>query len=360
MAGIIYSKSAGLNDAKLGKILTPLRVVIEHESDLAKKEDSVLSTLYNVETSNRYAETIQYQDEFGRFTHTKEGGRAENDSLAETFRKAVEHIAFSKEFSITKEMLDDGNGSLTPDMKRAAQLFTRAYYETRTALAVEALANAAANKQTFVFERASVDLTCADKLPLFHKKHLYGSDQSHGRGTQSNALYSKRPADMDISVEEVVEMLEAGSMQIRNMKNENGKVMGYTADTVVIPGNMRKFERAVKQALGSEYNPADSTNAINVQCGNWNLVVLPLWQAAVTEKQKYPMLIMSSAANKALCGNMFFNRIPLSIEDYIDHSTRNWNINGYCRFGIGFPTYKHIVRVESVDSTATVSDADAI
>ena len=358
MAGIIYSKSAGLNDAKLGKILTPLRTVIEHESDMQQKNDNILKALYNVETSNKFGETIQYQDEFGLFSHAPEGARAENDSLVETHRKFVEHISFMKEFTITKEMLDDGHGTLTPDMKRAAQLFTRAYYATRTRLGIDALANAAANKGSFVFNKATVDITCADGLSLFHKQHLYGSKQGHGEGKQSNSLYSKRGTDMDISVEEVLEMLEAGSQQIRNMKDENGEVMGYTGDTVVIPGNARKLERAVKQALGSEYNPADSTNAINVQCGSWNLIVLPQWQ--IKNAAEYPILVMSSEANKNLCGNMFFNRVPLDIEDYIDQSTRNWNINGYCRFGLGFPTYKHIVRVKSVANGTTVSDADLI
>lgn len=358
MAGIIYSKSAGLNDAKLGKILTPLRVVIEHESDLAKKDDKILNALYNVETSSKFGETIQYQDEFGIFEHAPEGSRAANDSLVETRRKFIEHIAFMKEFTITKEMLDDGHSALTPDMKRAAQMFARAYYATRTQLGVAALANASTNAKTFKFGKAKVDITTADELPLFHKAHLYGSKEGHGEGKQSNSLYSKRAASTDISVEEVLEMLEAGAHQIRNMKDENGEIMGYTADTIIIPGNQRKLERAVKQALGSEYNPSDSTNAINVQYGNWNLVVLPQWQAKV--EGEHPILVMSSEANKNLCGNMFFNRVPLDVTDYIDESTRNWNINGYCRFGLGFASYKHICRVKSVASGASVTDSDLI
>ena len=358
MAGIIYSKSAGLNDAKLGKLLTPLRTVIEHESDLCKKDDKILSALYNVETSNKFGETIQYQDEFGLFEYAPEGTRAANDSLVETRKKFIEHIPFMKEFSITAEMLEDGNSQLTPDMKRAAQMFTRAYYATRTHLGISALANAATGAKTFKFNGKEVDITTADELSLFNKNHLYGLKEGHGEGKQSNSLYSKRGADADISVEEVLEMLEAGAHQIRNMKDENGEIMGYTADTIVIAGNQRKLERAVKQALGSEYNPSDATNAINTQYGNWNLIILPQWQ--VKAAGEYPILLMSTEANKNLCGNMFFNRKPLDIIDYIDEATRNWNINGRCRMGIGFPTYKHIVRVKSVANGTSVTDADLI
>ena len=360
MAGIVYSASAGLNDAKLGKLVTPLRAAIEFESDLHKKADELLDVLYNVEKSNRFGETIQYQDEFGTFEHAPEGARAANDSIVETRRKFIEHIPFMKEFTITKQMLDDANWGPSSDMKRRAQLFTRAYYATRIDLATKALVNAVGSTTKITYNGAVVDLTCADGLALFNKNHLYGSEAGHGQGTQSNHLFSKRAASADISVEEVLEMIEAGAMQIRNMKDENGEVTGYTADTIIIPGNLRKLERAVKQALGSEYNPGDSTNAINVQCGNWRLVVLPKWQAKLSDAQEYPMIIQSSEAKRNLDGSMFFNRVDLDIKDYIDEGTRNWNWNGYCRFGLGFPTYKHIVRVKSVASTETPSDADAI
>jgi hypothetical protein len=360
MAGIIFSASAGLNDSKLGKIAEPLRAVIYHESDLNKKSDELLDVLYNVEKSNRFGEAVQYQDEYGTFDYTPEGGRFTNDSIVETRRKFIEHVPFGKTFEITRQMYDDANYGPSSDMKQRAQLFTRAYYATRIDLATKALVNAVGDTTKIVYNGATVDLTCADDLALFNNKHLYGSEAGHGQGVQSNHLFSKRAASADISVEEVLEMIEAGAMQIRNMKDENGEVTGYTADTIIIPGNLRKLERAVKQALGSEYNPSDSTNAINVQCGNWRLIVLPKWQAKLSDAQEYPMIIQSSEAKRNLCGSMFYNRVDLEVDQFVDPHTKSLVFSGYCRFGLGFPTYKHIVRVKSVASTETPSDADAI
>ena len=257
-------------------------------------------------------------------------------------------------------MYDDANYGPSSEMKRRAQLFTRAYYATRNDLATRALVEAVGDAQKLTFNGAPVDITCADGLALFNKNHLYGSEAGHAHGTQSNHLFSKRAASADISVEEVLEMIEAGTMQIRNMKDENGEVTGYTADTIIIPGNLRKLERAVKQALGSEYNPGDSTNAINIQCGNFRLIVLPKWQVKLSDAQEYPMIIQSSEANRNLCGSMFFNRVDLEIDQFVDPHTKSLVFSGYCRFGLGFPTYKHIVRVKSVASTETPSDADAI
>ena len=358
MAGIIYSASAGLNDAKLGKMLTPLRTVIEYESDLAKKNDKVLETLFNVATSNNWAETIQYQDEFGEFMYAPEGSRGENDSMADTFAKVIEHIPFIKEFTITKQMMDDAKYGVSADMSRRAAAFTRAYYKTRMSLGVKALTGATASAITF--NGASVDLTTADKLPLFHNAHLFGNDKSHGQGTQSNHFYLPRSSgETNITLEAVMNLIEEGVHRIRTMKDENGEVLGYTADTIIIPGNQPLLERYVKQALGSEYMPTGGTNAINVQAGNWNLVVLPTW-AHDAASGELPILVMSSEANKNLDGSMFFNRVPLDIKDYIDESSRNWNWNGYCRFGIGFATYKHIVRLVSCSNGKTVTNASAI
>ena len=69
------------------------------------------------------------------------------------------------------------------------------------------------------------------------------------------------------------------------------------------------------------------------------------------------VMIMSSEANKNLSGNMFFNRVSLDIRNEIDNHTRNFIWNGYCRFGLGFGTWKHIARCKIADS---VSDATAL
>ena len=45
---IIYSKSSGLNNATIGKLETPIKMVIEHESDVLTKKGGicVFSCLY--------------------------------------------------------------------------------------------------------------------------------------------------------------------------------------------------------------------------------------------------------------------------------------------------------------------------
>ncbi|MBR2952602.1 MAG: hypothetical protein IKC43_06485, partial [Clostridia bacterium] len=61
---IIYSKSSGLNDAQIGRLETPIKMVIEHESDLLTKQGGVRDWLFNVDKSDRFGETILGHNEF--------------------------------------------------------------------------------------------------------------------------------------------------------------------------------------------------------------------------------------------------------------------------------------------------------
>ena len=91
---IIYSKGAGSSDAAIGTLETPIKMIIEHESDLLKKKGGICSWLFNVEKSGRFGETIVGQNEFDVFRAVAEGGGAEVDSIDETYRKFIEHIQF--------------------------------------------------------------------------------------------------------------------------------------------------------------------------------------------------------------------------------------------------------------------------
>ena len=134
------------------------------------------------------------------------------------------------------------------------------------------------------------------------------------------------------------------------MKDENGESLGYTADTLILPGNRPAAEMIAKKVCGSEGALGNGYNDINLQYGNWNVVVLPNWQT--TDDR---VMIMSSEANKNLSGNMFFNRVPLSVSNWVDHHTGNYLWSGRCRFGVGFGSYKHILL--AVDSATAVDGA---
>ena len=343
---IIYGKLGGANNAAIGKLDTPIKMVIQNESNLCEKGKSILKALFNVEKSKKFGETIIGNSDFDTFMSVEEGQGAENDNIHETYKKFIEHIQFMKEFTITAEMMEDANFGIATDAKRRAEAFTRAYYKTMNKLGSFALINGTENSA--VFNRARVDLTTGDGLSLFNGAHPYSLDKM-GSETQSNYFYGSF-AD---SAENFEKHLNVISNRIRNFKDENGEVMGYVADTLILPGNRPELEAIAKKACGSERTTGNGNNDINIQYGNWNLVVLPDWQSADDR-----VIVMSSEANKNLAGNMFFNRVPLTVNSWVDNHTGNYIWNGRCRFGVGFGSWKHIAL--AVDSDSAVSGATAL
>ena len=326
---IIYQKSGGFRNAAIGKLETPIKMIIEHESDLQTKKGGIRDWLFNVEKSNKFGETIVGNNEFGVFQAAPEGEAAAKDTMRETYTKFIEHIQFMKQFTITAEMMEDANYGVAADAKRRAESFVRAYYRTQHQICQKALASATAASASFA--NATLNLTTGDDLPLFSAAHKVGVDGD----TQSN-LYTV--ADLFQSTAKFEEELNKLANHIRNMKDENGNPLGYTADTLILPGNRPGAEMIAKKVCGSEGALGNGYNDINLQYGNWNIVVMPDWQA-----DGDAVMVMSSEANKNLGGNMFFNRIPLTIKNWEDEPTSNYNWVGRCRFGIGFGTYKHIL-----------------
>ena len=259
-----------------------------------------------------------------------------------------------KEFTVTAQMMEDSNYGVAADAKRRAENFTRAYYKTMHKICEYALANGTSKRGSFA--KADLDLTAPDGLALFASAHKWGGKKANG--TQSNYFFGDifgtgADGERKLSTGAFEEALSELSAKIRNMKDENGDVLGYTADTIILPGNRPAAEAIAKKVCGSEGALGNGYNDINLQYGNWNIVVMPNWQ---TNDDR--VMIMSSEANKNLCGNMFFNRVPLTISNWVDNHTGNYIWNGRCRFGVGFGTYKHILL--AVDSKSTVTGASSL
>ena len=352
---IIYSKNSNVNNAAFGKLEYPIKMVIENESDILSKKGGIRDWLFNVEKSNKFAEAIVMQNEFDVFKYVTEGSGAESDAITETGTKYIEHIQFMKEFVVTAEMIEDCNYGLAVDAKRRAENFTRAYYKTMNKLCETALMNA--HNDTCTFAGADIDLSTADGAPLFYNDHTWGG-ASGKKGNQSNYFWGNVFASGEggsrvASTAAFEEALAELSVKLRGMKDENGEALGYTADTLILPGNKPKIEQIVKKVCGSEGALGNGYNDINLHYGNWNIVILPNWQP--TDDR---IMVMSSEANKNLAGNMFFNRIPLTVTNWVDNHTGNYYWNGRCRFGVGFGSYKHILL--AVDSATEVDSASQL
>ncbi len=351
---ITYSKSSGSNNAFFGKIETPIKMIIERQSDILSNKNGICNQLFNVERSYRYGETIIGENEFNMFMPTAEGAIAKSDSVVETYRKFIEHIQFTKEFAITAEMLEDAQFGVAADAKRRAENFVRAYYKTINKICEMALVNG--TEKNVNYAGTNIDLSAPDDNPLFYYNHTYAkgtdyeSEQSNyfwGDVFSSGAVGSRTP-----SLKVFEEALAKLSINLRNMKDENGEPLGYEADTIILPGNRPVAEWIAKKVCGT-YAGLGEAGDINLHFGKWNIIILPSW-----EPENDSIMVMSSEANKNLCGNMFFNRVPLTVTNWVDPHTSNYIWNGRCRFGVGFGSYKHILL--AVDSPGEIQGASEL
>lgn len=338
MAGIVYSKMVGKNDPMYGKIETPVKMLLERESDLWDKRKTITKSLYNIEKSKRFAETFIGQSDFDIFQAVTEGQGGENDNIETTFKKVIEHHTFMKEFSITQEMVEDSVIGIGVQGSDKAKRFVRAYYKTQNKLAEHALINA--TQKAFTFAKAEVDLTAQDELPLFHKAHKYPTEKMK-KYTQANRFCVNLTDDEFVSSSNFETILGELSNKMRNLNDDNGDVMGYLADTIILPGNMFKLESAAKKVVGTERTTGSDFNDINLQYGQWDMVVLPEWRPATPK-----FMLMSREANKELHGNNLFNRTKLVVKNWVDDHTGNFIWGGRARFGVGFANWKHIMLIE--------------
>jgi hypothetical protein len=331
----------GMN-ALIGKWENPLRMIIQNETDICAKTDNLAKTLYEMETSKHFAESYAGQSEFDIFAPVNEGGAAPKDSFKDEYEKTLKNHTWKKQFRVTMEAMDDSLSSL---IKRKARAFVRSHFRTRNMYAHAMLIGATADKVTFgpAGHTRQFDATTADKLPLFSKEHEGGSNRYHTVLTGSTLEFAL-----------VKSILTAAVSHIRNMKDENGYALGYTANQIVIPANDPKLEETVKAVLGSEFGSGTGgmlTGEMNLHYGNWELVVDPLWQKTVASS--HPFIVSSTAARQNLSGAVFQTRMPLFVTAHrgIDDDDYVWN--GNSRYAAGFVSHKWTGLYEILDKGST-------
>lgn len=324
MAGIIFSKLSGKNDSLYKPVEGVLTEIISDVDSTKNQDEEVLSALFNVKSSKRFGERAGGMTEFGNFAPVGEGDKAENDELQEGFANLIQHCAFSKGFVITREMMDDGR---LDDAKLIASNYMKAFKRSKLEYATSFLTS---EGTTFQYMGKTFPRTTGDGVGLFSTAHPGKKD---GIATQSNIFTNALGTD--------IKALNYLANIGRNLKNDSGNVMGYTYDTIIIPGNCPGLEETANRIIYTGNGAVGTNNNdINTQKGKWKLVVNHRWQAAPGTN---PYIIMSSEANEALMGSMFYNRIALDIANEVNIHTRNFEWNGYTRFSVGAFNWRHVI-----------------
>jgi hypothetical protein len=320
---VVFSKNSGLNDDLWGEWSTLLVAKMNDVDTEKNNDDELVKALFNVKKSDKFGEKAAGMTSFGDFEIVAEGADAVQDELQEGFAKLIEHKQFIKSFVCTAEMAEDGNFD---EMALAAQNFMRAYKRSRAQYASDCLVTEGA---TFTFgSKTGLDKTTGDAKGLFATDH---PGKKAGVAAQANVFTNAFGTD---SV-----MLNKLANVGRNFRNASGIVMGYTFDTIIIPGNTPELEDTIKRIIRSDLQAGSELNDINTQKGLWKLIVDHRW----TVEEGAPYILMSSEANKELLGNVFYDRIPLNVRNEVKNLSRNLEWSGRARFSAGFYDWRHII-----------------
>lgn len=307
---VVFSKGSGLNDSVYGKSYAPIKLMIEKKAE-AFEEKSVLPAIFNMETSDRFAEKITGMTAMDQFKPVDEGGEFPENDMQEDFSKTFEHVTWKSKFSITEEMLDDAQAI---NLRKQPNSFVTAYYRTRELFGSKLVTNVG---DSITFNGKVFSTTANDGLALYHKAH---KSVISGAPTQSNLFSDTFSVDAMAKVENAMQ----------GFKDAKGNILGVIPDTIIIP-NHATLKKNVFAAIGADRDPLTANNGFNYMFGRWNVIVDPYWE---TEEDRW--IMMSQDYNKENTGAVWFDRKPLTVKSDVDPATWNMIWQGRARFTAGF------------------------
>lgn len=274
-----------------------VKQVMEKKADSEKRKENAVYALFCKEQGDPKKAFEAAPDGYGSF---------------------FENIAFEKEFVIPAEWFKDAhylNQEESTGTRRRAEYMISSYYRFCERALETALAGATAPKTRY--EGCVLDLRTPDGEPLFSEKHSYGETGRQSNLFKGNFLGDEKKTNAS---------LDFLASKLSEMKDEHGEPLRYFADTIIIPANRMSARTKIIKAVAAQENP------------RWKIVTLSSW---FSDDDRF--MVMSSKANVELCGNMFWNRVPLIVASWVDSYTGNYIWNGRSRIAVSFNTYKHII-----------------
>lgn len=324
MAGVVISVAAEVMKSRFGMLQAPLRSYIVNRASIIEKEEAAFKKVFREDKSTHFAETYSYETDMDDMLPVGEGGAYPNTSFQEGYPKTIRSMVFKSQFSITREAVDDDQlGSL----KTKPEKLLRAYYRTRARLMARAIGEAMQGNTSFSINGFSFDTTSADGVCLFSASHapkVSGSNQSN--------LYSDAFSHAN---------LFKAVQRMRNLKDDNGNVIGVRPNAILIPDNNAALTQEVLEVVSSMQKPGTDYNNNNVLFGNFEVITsayLNDFTGAITA----PWFLLDTDYNELNDGSIFLDRTDLEIKSDIGPNDNNlWK--GYARFGVGFADFRQIM-----------------
>ena len=327
MADIVFSEGSGLAKSVYGEHLYPIRLLLETQAE-AWQQKQIVPLIFNMETSNRWAESMTGMTSMGEPEPVGEGGDYPNNSWEEGYVKTFTHMTYKDKFEVTEEMVED---SQNLDLRGVPEAKINSWYRFREKFGARLFGEAMKGNSTFKINGKSFSTVGADGKRLFATDH----PSKTGKGSTQCNLFSDAFS---------VDTLGEAETAMHLFEDDNGNTLDVTPDTIIIPA-IASLRKAVFAAIGSNTDPNTANNAWNYQVGRWNVIEWAYLNKFLPSGDA-PWILMDSSYNESRKSAVWFDRKKLTIRqeiggnDNLIHKLRGrWSAGfndwrGFCVGGI--------------------------
>jgi len=331
MPELIFNKADGLNNSVFGKSQEPVMMMIERRAE-AFEAKSAIKSLFKMAKSKNFAEKLTSMTSMEGFKPVGEGGEYPSDSMQESYAKVLEFETWKDQFVITRELVED---SKSLDLQQKPSAFVTGYYRAREKFAANLFGSGIKGSAASVGGK-SFPVTGADGKAVFAMDH----PSKTGGSAQSNRFAGAFSADNLYKLE----------TKMQNFKDDNGNILALAPDTILIPNDW-KLKKDVFNAIGADTDPDTANNGFNYTFGRYRIIVWPYLNGYLgTDTQ--PWILIDSDYNNQNGGAVWIDRVPLTVNSWVDRTNDNNIWNGRARFNAGFNDWRFAAAAGIVGATA--------
>ena len=363
---IIFNIGESLKQSAFNILQEPIKMLMENEKEAFEKE-SFLSKVFVMKTTDKYQEEYRSSTAMDGFKPTEDLERPGLSDFQEGYGKIFRTQIWTNSFVVSKQTIEDNQ---MMSINAQAMGFIKSYGRTRERYGAAMLSGALAGEIEFEgkkFDCRGGDTTDGDVDGATKQKYFYGAHKScvDPAKTQSNRFYvaaNKGFSDArtaNKAEEYLLDVIGQVQTAMINYKDDKDNILCVNPDTLVIP-NYYAFKNALLTALKTQYTSAMGDNGVNLQYGNWNVVVSPYLNGLTGfTEDDYAFVMIDSKYNKEALGAVWFDRVPLTVKSYIDEPTEANVWAGRSRFGVGFNNFRAMAYV-SLKGEASNANATEI
>lgn len=345
--GVIFNIEEAIHNSKFNILQEPIKMILENETEAFEKE-SIIPQVFVMKTSDKYREEFRSSTAMDGFKPTEDLEPAGLSDFEEGYSKQFVFQTWTNAFMVSKQTIEDNN-LMTIEPK--AMGFIKSYGRTREIYAVNMLGAALGkvNNAYKITKNSGLGMDTKDghidgeKQQYFHNAHLPVGYGKEGRNfTQSNKFHANIAWDgSDPELEEkVIDIIEQVASKMKTFKDDKGNIIPCNPTKIVMAEDYR-LNDVVMRALKSKYGTRMGANGVNLAYGKYELIINPyLADVPGFKAEDHGLILLDPARNKEGLGAVWFDRVPLQVDSYIDKKTKANIWDGRARFGAGFGDFR--------------------